>query len=66
MGCSGSVRDTLNYEVLEDFIFDFPSIEEQLKIANFLTAIDLKIESVSKQIERTQDFKKGLLQQMFV
>ncbi len=44
----------------------FPSTDEQTKIANFLTALDLKIESVAQQITHTQTFKKGLLQQMFV
>ena len=43
-----------------------PSLPEQTKIANFLTALDRKIESVSQQIALTQTFKRGLLQQMFV
>tara|TARA_B100000795_G_scaffold264873_1_gene245938 strand:- start:8 stop:1210 length:1203 start_codon:yes stop_codon:yes gene_type:complete len=44
----------------------FPDLEQQQKIANFLTSLDSKIESVSTQIENTKAFKKGLLQQMFV
>ena len=41
-------------------------IEEQTKIANFLSTIDQKIEVVAQQIEQAKQWKKGLLQQMFV
>ena len=43
-----------------------PCIEEQTKIANFLSSIDQKIEQVTQQVEESKKFKKGLLQQMFV
>lgn len=43
-----------------------PSLEEQQKIADFLSSIDNKIESIEKELEGLKEFKKGLLQQMFV
>ena len=43
-----------------------PSKSEQQKIANFLSSIDNKIEQVGKQLDESKQFKKALLQQMFV
>jgi len=43
-----------------------PSLPEQTKIANFLSAIDEKITNVELRITKMEGWKKGLLQQMFV
>lgn len=42
------------------------SKREQEKIANFLSSIDSKLEKVQKQLDSTKEYKKALLQQMFV
>ncbi|OXB17472.1 restriction endonuclease subunit S [Flavobacterium reichenbachii] len=62
----GSVRNTLSYESLTKIKIEFPSLEEQTKITNFLSAIDSKINHCQSQIKKTEVWKKGLLQQMFV
>lgn len=43
-----------------------PTVKEQTKIANFLSAIDDKINLVAVQIEKCEVWKKGLLREMFV
>jgi type I restriction enzyme S subunit len=50
---------------IKEFKIPFPCLTEQTKIANFLTAIDERIALCGQQIEKTELWKKGLLQQMF-
>nr|WP_218945113.1 restriction endonuclease subunit S [Acinetobacter sp. YH12200] len=56
----------INQSVFLAMQIGLPSLEEQTKIANFLSAIDQKIEVMAQQIEQAKTWKKGLLQQMFV
>ena len=53
-------------EFFSDIEVPVPSRVEQRKIADFLRVLDQKLNAVKEQIELTQTFKKGLLQQMFV
>ena len=62
----GSSQLNLSKADILNFPVSLPCIEEQTKIANFLSAIDQKIEVVVQQIEQAKTWKKGLLQQMFV
>lgn len=62
----GSTRFNLSKVNFMKLAITIPSIEEQTKIANFLSAIDKQIEAVENQITKTETYKKGLLQQMFV
>lgn len=51
---------------LKSLKLSLPNVEEQKKIASFLSNIDKKIQSVQTQLAQTRTFKKGLLQQLFV
>lgn len=56
-----------NDEFLKGKKYFLPTSElEQQKIADFLSAIDESITKVEEQIKETQNFKKAMLQQLFV
>ncbi|AVH50770.1 restriction endonuclease subunit S (plasmid) [Acinetobacter sp. SWBY1] len=64
--CTGTSYPAINSSDLSSIEILIPCLEEQTKIANFLSAIDQKIDVVSEQLEQAKLWKKGLLQQMFV
>lgn len=62
----GSGLPNIQKKALADFYVKVPDPKEQQKIADFLTAVDDKIALFEQQINKTELWKKGLLQQMFV
>ena len=56
----------LNKSDFQEIKLQIPFVKEQERIADFFTAIDKKIEAVAQQIKLTEQFKKGLLQKIFV
>jgi type I restriction enzyme S subunit len=56
----------ISYKYFSEIKLPIPSLHEQTKIANFLSSIDKAIDNVDVQIEKMQEWKKGLLQKMFV
>ena len=51
---------------IENFKVQFASKEDQNKISNLLLSADKKIDSIKSQKENFENYKHGLLQQMFV
>ena len=64
--CTGTGYPAINSTDLSNIVISVPSIKEQNKIANFLATIDDKMNRTENQIEQTQKFKDGLLQNMFI
>lgn len=51
---------------IKNYMLKIPSLPEQLKIADCLSALDDVIKKQKEMLEKWQELKKGLLQQMFV
>lgn len=49
---------------IEKFKIIYGSLPEQKKIADILSTVDSKIESIEQQIQQTEQLKKGLMQQL--
>ena len=62
----GSTRYNMSKIQLLKIEIQMPCLEEQTAIANFLSALDEKINQTQTQIKKTEVWKKGLLQKMFV
>ena len=55
-------RQVLNISEAKKFRVYIPSFDEQKKIASFLTAVDSKIEKLTRKKELLEEYKKGVMQ----
>jgi type I restriction enzyme S subunit len=63
----GSTFESVGSKDIYFFSLNIPThLEEQEKIASFLTAIDDQITTIQQQLEKTKQYKKALLQQLFI
>ena len=62
----GGVRIYLFYENFSEITINIPTLPEQTRIAQFLSSLDEKINQVQGQIEKTEAWKKGVVQRMFM
>jgi type I restriction enzyme S subunit len=64
--CTGTSYPAINANDLATISVQIPCLKEQIKIANFLTAIADKITQTQAELDAMKQYKQGLLQQMFV
>lgn len=62
----GTSQLVLSLNKLKKLKIKYPVLEEQIKIANFLSKIDSIVEKEKEKLEELRVWKKGLLQQMFI
>lgn len=62
----GGTRYALGFNKFKKLKIEVPSINEQNKIAECFKTMDMKIDNIHKELQNVNNFKKGLIQQMFI
>lgn len=63
---TGSKMPRADWNTISSTFVFYPCLEEQTKIAKFLSALDDKISTKKAELDMLKSWKQGLLQQMFV
>ncbi|NGT61823.1 hypothetical protein G6Z11_12030 [Clostridium perfringens] len=59
-----SANTNINQDSYKQIKISIPSVKEQEKIAEILSTVDEQIENIEKLIQKNQELKKGLMQQL--
>ncbi len=62
---TGSTAKGIKSSVFVTIGFCYPGLEEQKRIADFLTSLDTLITAAAQELETLKTHKKGLMQQLF-
>lgn len=63
---AGGTQKFIALNIIRKLKVKVPSLNEQKKIVSFLSSVDKKIDLLNLEIEQVEEYKKGLLQKMFI